>query len=178
MNLKKKNGWRRRKNEDFPCGISEIVSRTKSAKELHMKKHNDKTSQYTPSPTNTKIDYTRCLSKSCKVLKRTENKPKVHTNTVHASVRNIIPKETPKRPIQHDGKLVKSPERKSFWTEPKTIKIKIKCNSNKEEFNEQGTADGEEINVNIVTMAVKLNQNICSFYSPKQDSKTRSWKVT
>ena len=44
------------KNKDFPCGVCENVSRTKSAKELIMKrKHNDKTIQYTPSPTNRKV---------------------------------------------------------------------------------------------------------------------------
>ena len=34
------------KRKDFPCGIRENVSRTKSSKELHMKrKHIDKTIQ-------------------------------------------------------------------------------------------------------------------------------------
>ena len=75
---------------------------------------------------------------------------KVHTNTVHVSVKKIIPKETPKRPIQcynctecnstfdarhklkkhtrkqHEGKFIKSPEKKSPRTEPKTnIKFAI-----------------------------------------------------
>ena len=57
MNLRKrlKN---KKKNQDFPCGIFENVSRTKSAKELNMKrKHNGKTIQYTPSPTNRKVGY-------------------------------------------------------------------------------------------------------------------------
>ena len=44
-----KNVEEEEKNKDFPCGICEIVSRSKSAKELHMKKHNDKTIQYTLS---------------------------------------------------------------------------------------------------------------------------------
>ena len=49
----------KKKVEDFPCGLCENKSRTKSAKELHMKrKHNDKSIQYTPSPSNRKIGYT------------------------------------------------------------------------------------------------------------------------
>ena len=71
-----------------------------------------------------------------RLKKRTENEPKVHTNTVHASVKKIIPKETPKRAIQcydctecnstfdarhklkkhtreqHEGKFVKIPRKK------------------------------------------------------------------
>ena len=47
---------------------------------------------------------------------------------------------------QHEGKYVKSPVRKSPKTEPKTI------NLNNEEFKEQITKEGEEINVKIVTM--------------------------
>ena len=36
------------KSKDFSCGIYEIVSRVKFAKELHVKrKHNDKTIKYT-----------------------------------------------------------------------------------------------------------------------------------
>ena len=50
---------------------------------------------------------------------------------------------------QHKGKFVISTERKSPITEYKT-NIK-KYNSNKEEFKEQATADGVEINVMIVT---------------------------
>ena len=42
-----------KQNKNFPCGICENVSRTKSAKELHMKRiYNDKTIEYTPSPSN------------------------------------------------------------------------------------------------------------------------------
>ena len=63
-------------------------------------KHHDKTIQYTPSPTNRKVGYTWFACNSCKVKKHTKNKPKVHSNTVHASVKMIIPKETPKRPIK------------------------------------------------------------------------------
>ena len=106
--------------------------------------------------------------------RRTENVLKVHTNTVHASVKKIIPKETPTSLIQcynctecnstfdarhklkkhtreqHEGKFVKTPQRKSLRTEPKT-NIKI-CNSNKEEFKEQVTAEGEEMKAKIATM--------------------------
>ena len=46
--------------------------------------------------------------------------------------------------------IVKSPEIPR--TAPKTI-IKI-CNSNKEEFKEEVTAEGEEMNVKIVTQDV------------------------
>ena len=92
------------------------------------------------------------------------------------SVKKIFSKETPKRPIQcynctecnstfdarhklkkhtreqHEGKFVKSPERKSPRTESKT-NIKM-SNSNEEEFNKQVTAEEEEMNVKIVTMDV------------------------
>ena len=54
---------------------------------------------------------------------------------------------------QQDGIFVKSPERKSPRTAHKT-NIKI-SNSNKEEFKEQVTAEGEEMNVKIVTINVK-----------------------
>ena len=105
------------------------------------RKHNDKTTQYTPSPPNRKDGYIWFACNSCN---RTKNKVKVHTNTVYASVKKIFPKETPKRPIQcfkctecnsafyarhklkkhtreqHEGKFVKSPERKSPRTESKT----------------------------------------------------------
>ena len=90
------------------------------------RKHNDKNSQYTPSPTNRKVGCTW---------------------------------------------FVKSPERKSPRTEPKT-NIKI-CNSNKEEFKEQVTAEGKEMNVKIVTMDVK-NWKKCRIFSVKQDRKTSS----
>ena len=63
------------------------------------RQHYDKTIQYTPSPTNRKAGYTQFACNSCKVKKRTENKPKVHANTVDVSVKKIIPKETPKRPV-------------------------------------------------------------------------------
>ena len=56
------------KNKDFLRGIYENVSRTKSAKELNMKrKYNDKTIQYTPSPTNRKVGYSLFACNSCKV---------------------------------------------------------------------------------------------------------------
>ena len=64
------------------------------------RKHNDTPIQNTPSPTNRKVSNTWFACNSCKVKKRTENEPKVHTNTVHASVKKKIPKETPKSPIQ------------------------------------------------------------------------------
>ena len=54
---------------------------------------------------------------------------------------------------QHEGKFVISSERKSPRSEPKTI-IKT-SNSNKKELKERATADGEEMNVKIVTMNVK-----------------------
>ena len=61
------------KSKDFPCWICENVFRTKSAKELHMKrKHNDKTIQYTPSPTNRKVGFTWFACNSCKVKNRTQ----------------------------------------------------------------------------------------------------------
>ena len=99
-------------------------------------KHNNKSIQYTPSPSNRKIGYTWFSCKSCKVKKRTENELKVHNNNFHMSIQKIIPKDTPKRQIQsynceecnltfdarhklkkhtteqHEGKFVKSPERK------------------------------------------------------------------
>ena len=89
------------KSKDFPRGICENVSRNKSDKELHMKrKHNDKTTQYIPSPHDRKVGYTWFACNSCKVKIPPKNKVKVHTNTVHASVKKIFPKEIPKRPIQ------------------------------------------------------------------------------
>ena len=114
------------------------------------------------------------------------------------SVKKIIPKETPKRPIQcynctecnstfdarhklkkhtreqHEGKFVKSPERKSPRTEPKT-NIKI-SNSNKEEFKEQVTAEGEEMNVKIVTMDVKKNGKLAGSSHPNRTGKQASEK--
>ena len=48
------------------------------------------------------------------------------------------------------------------------------CNSNKEEFKEQVTAEGEEMNVKIVTMDVKKNWKIYRIFSPNQDRKTTS----
>ena len=48
--------------------------------------------------------------------------------------------------------FVKCPEKPSPRTAPKTYIII--SNSNKEEFKEQGTAEGEEINVEIVTQDV------------------------
>ena len=101
--------------------------------------------------------------------------PKVHTNTVHTSVKKIIPKETPKSPIQchnctecnstfdarhklknhtreqHEGKSVKYPERKSPRTETNT---NLKLANTKKDFKEQVTAEGEDINVKIVTIDV------------------------
>ena len=94
----------------------------------------------------------------------------------------IIPKETPKSPIecynciecyltfdvthklkkhtrkQNKSKFVKYQERKSPRTEPET-NIKI-SNSNKEEFKEQVTAEGEEMKVKIVTMDVNKIENL------------------
>ena len=54
---------------------------------------------------------------------------------------------------QHEGKFVKSSERKSPITELKT-NIKMR-NSNKQEFNKQDTAEGK-VNVKIVTTDVKF----------------------
>ena len=117
----------------------------------------------TPSPTNRKVGYTWFACNSCRVKKRTENKLKVHINIVHVYVKKIISKDTPKIPIQwynctecnstfdamhklkkrtrklHEGKFVKSPERKS---EPKINKKNI--NSNKDELKKQVTAEGEK----------------------------------
>ena len=99
INLKK--GLKRRKSKDFPCGIGENVSRIKSAKKLHVKrKYNDKTIQCTTSQTNMKVGYTWFACNRFKVERHSENKHKVHTNTVHASGKKIIPKESPKRPIK------------------------------------------------------------------------------
>ena len=47
-----------------------------------------------------KVVYTWFACNSCKIKKCTENLPKVHTNTIHASIKKIIPKEIPKIPIQ------------------------------------------------------------------------------
>ena len=97
----------------------------------------------------------------------THKKLKVHTNTVYALVKKLIPmqcynctecnstfdarKKLKKSTIeQHKGKFVISTERKSPITEYKT-NIK-KYNSNKEG---QATADGVEINVMIVTKDIK-----------------------
>ena len=49
------------------------------------RKHNYKTIQYTPSPTNRNVGYTWFPCNSFKVEKHTENKLKVHTNTFHQS---------------------------------------------------------------------------------------------
>ena len=59
------------------------------------RKHKDKTIQYTPNPTNRRVGYTWFACNSCKVKIYPETKLKVHTNTVHASVKKIVPKETP-----------------------------------------------------------------------------------
>ena len=141
-----------------------------------------KTIQYTSSPTYRKVGYTWFACNSCKVKKCKENKLKVHINTVHGFVKKKIPNETPKIPIlcynctecyltfearhklkkhtkeKHESKFIKSPERISYRTELKT-NIKM-SNSNKEEFNKQVTAEGEEINVKIVTINVKELENL------------------
>ena len=58
------------------------------------RKHKDKNIQYTPNPTNRTVGYTWFACNSCKVKKKcTETKLKVHINTVHASVKKIVPKE-------------------------------------------------------------------------------------
>ena len=99
MNLKKR--LKKKKNQDIPCGICENVSGTKSTKKLHVKrKHNDKTIQYTTSQTNMKVGYTWFACNRFKVERHSENEHKILTNTVHASVKKIILKETPKRPTQ------------------------------------------------------------------------------
>ena len=55
-----KNVEEEEKSNDFPCWICKNVFRPKSAKELHVKrKNNDKTIQYTLSPTNRKVSHTR-----------------------------------------------------------------------------------------------------------------------
>ena len=54
---------------------------------------------------------------------------------------------------QHEGKFVISPEKKSPRTKLKTNIII--SNTNKEEFKEQATEDGEEMIVKIVTIDVK-----------------------
>ena len=101
MNLRK-GLKKKKKNKDFLCRICENVSRTESAKELHMKrKQNYKTVQYTPIPTNRKVDYTWFACNSRKVKDpHKKNKFEFHTNTAHASVKKIIPKDTPNQPIQ------------------------------------------------------------------------------
>ena len=59
---------------------------------------------------------------------------------------------------QHDGKFVKSPERKSPRTAHKTnTKISTLY---KEEFKERVTAEGEEMNVEIVTMDVNKLEHL------------------
>ena len=107
----------------------------------------------------------------------------------------IIPKETPKSPIQcynctecyltfdvthklkkhtrkqNKSKFAKSQERKSPSSEPKT-NIKNR-NSNKEEFKEQVTAEGEEMDVKIVTMDVK-NGKFSGSSHPNRTGKKRS----
>ena len=62
------------------------------------KKRNDKTIQDTPSAINRKVSYNWFACNSFKINQQ-KNKLKVHTNTVHASVKKIVPKGTPKRPI-------------------------------------------------------------------------------
>ena len=68
----------------------------------------------------------------------------LNTHQVNLKEKFVTPGE------QHEGNFVNSPERKSPWTEPKTI-IQI-SNSNKKEFKEQVTAKGEEMHVKIVTI--------------------------
>ena len=81
--------------------ICENVGRTKSGKELNEKrKHNGKTTQYTPSPPNRKVGYTWLACNSCKVKIAQKKRIKVHTNTVHVSVKKKFSKVTPIRPIQ------------------------------------------------------------------------------
>ena len=95
MNLRKRLN-KKKKSKDFPCGICENVSQTKSAKQLHEKtNHNKKTIQYTLNPINWQVGYTWLACNSCNIKTCTENELKVNTNTVHASVKKIIPKETP-----------------------------------------------------------------------------------
>ena len=54
-------------------------------------KNNDKTIQYTPSAPNRKVSYTWFACNSFKVNNTQKKLNKVHTNTVHASVKKIIP---------------------------------------------------------------------------------------
>ena len=100
-------------------------------------------------------------------------------------MKKIIPKETPKIPIQcynctecnttfearhklkkhtteqHEGNLVKSPERKCPRTKPKT-NIK-NCNSTKKS-KKKVTTEGEKIYGKIVTMNVKKNREILRIF--------------
>ena len=168
------------KGKYFPCGLCENISRTKSSMELHMKrKHNNKVLQYTPGPTNRNVGYTWFSCKSCKVKKRTENELNIHYNTMHMSITKVLPKGTKKRPIQsynckdcnstfdsfykltkhireqYDGKVVKSPERKSPRTESKKS-----SNSNKEDVEEHSKHEEEKTDVETVTIDVKELENL------------------
>ena len=56
------------KSKLFPCGVCENVSRTKSDKELNMKrKLNDKTTQYITCPHDRKVGYTWFACNICMV---------------------------------------------------------------------------------------------------------------
>ena len=98
------------------------------------------------------------------------------------SIKKTIPKETPKRQIQsyncaecystfdarhklkkhtteqHEGKFVKSPERKSPRIEPK-MKRKLN-NSSNEESQERVEEDGKEMDVNIVNIEFEEFANL------------------
>ena len=65
------------------------------------RKYNYKTIQYTQVQVVIgKLVTPGLLVTFARLKKRTKNMPKVHTNTVHASEKTIIPKATPKSPIQ------------------------------------------------------------------------------
>ena len=79
----------------------------------------------------------------------------MHRMLFNIDARHKLNKHTREQP---EGKFIIFPERKSPRIEPKTI-IKI-SNSNRQEFNKQGTAEGEEMNVKIVTKNVKKIVNL------------------
>ena len=133
------------KIKDFPSWIYENLSRTKSAKELHIeRKQKDKTIQSTPCPTYRKVSYTWFACNSCNGKNAWKMSLKSIITLFMGLLIKIIPKETPIRPIQchnctecyltfdarhklkkhtreqYEDKFVKSPDIKSPKTEPKT----------------------------------------------------------
>ena len=97
------------KNRDFRCKLCESIFRTKSSKDLHMKrKHNDNRIQYTPSPADkrlqAKIDKGPLKFKCSSCEFECKSKPTLsnHRRKMHGSIGKSLAKTEPKkRQAQH-----------------------------------------------------------------------------